>query len=183
MGKIWFTSDLHFGHDKDFTYTPRGFNSVQEHDKTILNNFNSVVAKEDDVYILGDLMLGPNPEASLSYISKLNGHIHLIIGNHDTINKIQKYQEFCGINYIDYATMIKYKKYSFYLSHYPTLCANYDDYKKIWNLHGHTHSQEKFSEFAQCYNVALDAHNCFPVEIEDIIADIREKREEFNNEI
>ena len=183
MGKIWFTSDLHFGHDKDFCYAPRGFDNVQEHDETILKNFNSVVNDEDDVYILGDLMLGPNPVQSIANIARLKGHKHIIIGNHDTINKIKNYQEYCGIYHIDYATMIKYRKYSFYLSHYPTLCANYDDGKKIWNLHGHTHSKEKFSDFSQCYNVALDAHNNFPIEIEDIINDIKEKKGGTNNEI
>ena len=121
-------------------------------------------------------MLGPNPVQSIANIARLKGHKHIIIGNHDTINKIKNYQEYCGIYHIDYATMIKYRKYSFYLSHYPTLCANYDDGKKIWNLHGHTHSKEKFSDFSQCYNVALDAHNNFPIEIEDIINDIKEKK-------
>ena len=183
MGKIWFTSDLHLGHDRDFCYGERGFENVDIHDYTIVQNFNSLVSEDDEVYILGDLLLGAGVERSLKYISKLKGHKHLIIGNHDTINKIQKYQEFCDINDIDYATVIKYKKYSFYLSHYPTLCANYDDGKKIWNLHGHTHSKEKFSEFAQCYNVALDAHNNFPVEIESIIQDIKKKKEELKYEI
>ena len=35
MGQMWFTSDLHFGHDKEFAYGPRGFQSVEENDKTI----------------------------------------------------------------------------------------------------------------------------------------------------
>lgn len=36
--KIWFTSDLHFGHNKSFLYEPRGFNSIEEHDATIIKN-------------------------------------------------------------------------------------------------------------------------------------------------
>ena len=35
MSKIWFTSDLHFCHDRDFIYGPRGFKSVQEMNEAI----------------------------------------------------------------------------------------------------------------------------------------------------
>ena len=37
---IWFTSDLHFCHDKEFLYKPRGFNSIEEHDTAIIQNWN-----------------------------------------------------------------------------------------------------------------------------------------------
>lgn len=33
MGKIFLTSDLHFGHQREFLYGPRGFNTIQEHDE------------------------------------------------------------------------------------------------------------------------------------------------------
>ena len=32
------------------------------------------------------------------------------------------------------------------------------------------------------YNVGMDAHNCTPITIDEIIADIRKKKEELNNE-
>ena len=35
---IYFTSDLHFGDDKGFIYKPRGFNSIEDHDNTIIEN-------------------------------------------------------------------------------------------------------------------------------------------------
>ena len=41
--KIWFTSDPHFGHQKEFLWGPRGFNSSLEHDEAIIQNWNSVV--------------------------------------------------------------------------------------------------------------------------------------------
>ena len=43
MGKIWFTSDLHFGHDREFLWGPRGFENIQEHDAVIFEKWNSVV--------------------------------------------------------------------------------------------------------------------------------------------
>ena len=180
--KIWFTSDTHFCHNREFLWQPRGFSSIEEHDKIILERWNSLINNDDIVYHLGDVILN-DTEKGIEYLKQLKGHKHLIIGNHCTDNRIQLFKEDDVFESFQYATMIKYRKYSFYLSHYPTLCANYDDGKKIWNLHGHTHSKEKFSEFAQCYNVALDAHNNFPVEIEDIINDIKQKKGGTNNEI
>lgn len=177
---IWFSSDLHFNHNKDFCYAPRGFSSVEEMNNTIIERWNSKVAPTDEVYILGDLMLN-DLEAGLACLSKLNGQLHIILGNHDTNTRIEAYSNCKNIISIDYATQIKYGKYIAFLSHYPTLCANYDDEKKVWNLHGHTHSQEKFSTFAQCYNVALDAHDCYPVSIEEVLEDIRKKKQELNN--
>jgi len=78
------------------------------------------------------------------------------------------------MNYLGAASFWKYGKKSFYLSHYPTLVANKDDKKFLWNLSGHTHSKNKF-EYGQyhVYNVAVDAHNCYPVSIEEIIKDIK----------
>jgi calcineurin-like phosphoesterase family protein len=36
--KIWFTSDTHFGHQKEFIWGPRGFKSSKEHDEAIICN-------------------------------------------------------------------------------------------------------------------------------------------------
>ena len=54
MNKIWFTSDLHFCHDREFIYGPRGFKSVHEMNDAIIKNFNDTVAWDDDLFILGD---------------------------------------------------------------------------------------------------------------------------------
>ena len=178
---IWITSDTHFGHLKEFLWGPRGFKSSLEHDEAIICNWNSVVKPEDEVYHLGDVMLNDN-EHGLECIKRLNGKIHILIGNHDTDTRIELYKTCPNIVSIDYATQIKVGKKYFYLSHYPTLVHNYDDYVKIWNLHGHTHSQNKFSEWFHCYNVCLDAHNNYPVNIENIIQDINNQKKENNNE-
>lgn len=53
---IWLTSDWHLFHDRQFIYAPRGFNSVEENNKAILERHNNLVNSEDDVYVLGDLL-------------------------------------------------------------------------------------------------------------------------------
>jgi len=171
---IYFTSDLHIGHDRDFIWEERGFSSVEEHDKEILKRWNEVVKPEDTVYILGDLALGQNENEWDNIFYDLNGNIFFIQGNHDTNRRISIYQARYIMNYLGAASFWKYGKKSFYLSHYPTLVANKDDKKFLWNLSGHTHSKNKF-EYGQyhVYNVAVDAHNCYPVSIEEIIKDIK----------
>ena len=112
MNKIFFTSDTHFGHQRSFLWEPRGFNSIEEHDETIIKNWNEVVGPEDEVYHLGDVMLNNN-EYGLECIKRLNGKIHLILGNHDTENRAILYEECPNIVEICFAKELKIGKYYF----------------------------------------------------------------------
>ena len=112
-------------------------------------------------------------EYGLKCLKQLKGHIHIILGNHDTPTRAELYKECYNVVSVDYALQLKIGKYYFWLCHYPVLVHNYDDYKKIWNIHGHTHSKEKFSENMHCYNVCLDAHENKPVSIDEILLDIQ----------
>ena len=172
---IYFTADLHIGHDKDFIWKERGFSSIEEHDREILKKWNEVVKPEDTIVILGDLAMGQDEERWDYVFFNLNGDIEFIQGNHDTNRKMNMYENDYKMTSLGAAYFWKYKKKNFYLSHYPTLVANEDDKKFFWNLSGHTHSKDKF-EYGQyhIYNVAVDAHDCYPVSIEQIIQDIHE---------
>ena len=92
MSKIWFTSDWHFCHDKDFLWFPRGFDSIEMNNLAILSNHNLLVSNEDDVYVLGDLMLNDN-EKGLELIKSMKGKLHIILGNHDTESRMELYSE------------------------------------------------------------------------------------------
>ena len=87
---IYFTSDLHFCHNKEFLYKSRGFNNVYDMNLQIIKNWNGLVDYNDDIYILGDIMLNDDSEG-ISLLHKLNGRIHIILGNHDTDNRIPLY--------------------------------------------------------------------------------------------
>lgn len=175
---IYFSSDLHFNHNKEFIYKPRGFTNVYDMNNTIIQNFNNIITYQDDLYLLGDTMLG-DLDSGLKLFHQLPGRIHLIWGNHCTDNRKQALAQcYNVVEIIGFATIIKYNKYHFYLSHFPTLTTNYDLDKpltqRILCLAGHTHAKELF-EPCGSYNVAVDAHNCFPVSIEQVISDFERR--------
>lgn len=177
---IYITSDLHFNHNKDFIYKVRGFDSVYDMNEIIVNNWNSIIDPEDDVYVLGDLMLGNN-EDGIKLIKQLKGNIHIILGNHDTDQRIELYNDCYNVVEIVYATLLKYKGYTFYLSHYPTLTSNVDDKglkHRVINLCGHTHTKDKFEHMSlgTIYHCEVDAHDMKPVNLDTIIKDLEDFR-------
>lgn len=176
---IYFSSDLHLNHNKSFIYKPRGFDNIFTMNETIIKNFNQIIAYDDDLYLLGDTFLG-DLHAGISLFNQLPGRIHLVWGNHCTDNRKEAIAKCPNvIEIIGHATIIKYNKWHFYLSHFPTCTTNFDDYQKPLKqrtlcLAGHTHSKELF-EPCGSYNVAVDAHNCCPVSIDEIIKDFKNK--------
>lgn len=187
MNKIYFLSDTHFGHQKEFLYGPRGFSSSLENDETIIKNWNSIIDDEDDVYLLGDVMLG-DTEYGMTCLKRLKGKIHIVLGNHDTATREELYKTCENVVEIARAIELKYKKYYFWLCHYPTITANYDD-DKPWAKHlicifGHTHQGVKFySGNPYMYCVCADAQNCMPVEIDTVLEEIKAKKELLDKDI
>lgn len=184
MNEIFFTSDTHFGHQPEFLWKPRGFSSVEEMDEAIIENWNKVVKQGDVVYHLGDTMLNDNTHG-LECFKRLNGQIFLIYGNHDTdARKDLLFTELHGkVLGGWYAWLIKYNKLSIYMSHYPTLTANYDEKhfnQHVLSLHGHTHQRTNWLDPKNpfLYHVGLDSHNNTPVHIDEVITDIRQRWEE-----
>jgi calcineurin-like phosphoesterase family protein len=178
---IYVSSDLHFGHDRGFIYEPRGFSSIQEHDEAIIERFNSVVRPDDDLYLLGDQMLGDN-EHGLDCLRQLNGKLHILFGNHDTDTRKGLYllDLSNAVEILGYAEMLKYRKWRFYLSHYPTITDNLNDISKPWEqvkcLYGHTHQKTNFyNDNPLLYHVGVDSHDCYPVSIDQIVEDIKMK--------
>jgi calcineurin-like phosphoesterase family protein len=113
----------------------------------------------------------------------LYGKKYFIIGNHDTDNKILKYENDYNITNLGYGYVYKYnKKWQFFLSHYPTFTSSLSDTKHypLINLYGHTHQNTNFfnENNPYMYHVGVDSHNCFPISIEQIIINIEKKKTE-----
>lgn len=177
MNRLYFTSDLHFCHDREFIWAERGFKSVSEMNETIIRNWNSMIDENDDCYVLGDIMLGDNTQG-LKCLKQLRGHIHIIRGNHDTVNRIPLYESCYNVVKVSNAEYIKAEGYNFYLSHYPTITANLDDgapiKARVINLCGHSHIKNRFKDMDKglIYHVEIDCHNNFPISFDEILFDI-----------
>ena len=179
MSRIWLTSDTHFGHDREFLYGPRGFQSIWEHDQQIIKNWNEVVNPDDDIFLLGDCMLGDN-YYGLSCLKQLKGNIHIIRGNHCTDTRMELYNTCYNVVEICEGKFLKACGRYFYLCHYPTIVSNFDDDKplkaKMTSICGHSHTKDKFQDMDKgiIYHVELDAHGNYPVLIDTVIEDIQE---------
>lgn len=162
MGNIWFVADTHFGHEKAATF--RGFDSVAEHDAVIVRNWNKVVRDEDTVFHLGDVALGVGEDprnSPLNTVARLNGNIHLVLGNHDRAHPRNKNAFNHHWKYLNYfttvqtASSISYRGTKLVMSHYPYVGDHTTEVRDVqWRLrdmqtplvHGHTHSSNLYSE-------------------------------------
>jgi len=77
-----YISDLHFGHDDIIAFDRRPFKDTRHMDSSIIARWNEKVQDEDDVWIIGDICY-QNAKSEESYLRRLKGRKHLIIGNHD----------------------------------------------------------------------------------------------------
>lgn len=156
--QIFVTSDTHFGHNRviEFQRDARPFSSIEEHDETLIDNWNSTVRPKDTVWHLGDAVFG---KANLRLLGRLNGIKRLVMGNHDGYN-IQEYAKY----FSTIAGCAKFRGYI--LTHIP---VHVDQFKRFRaNIHGHLHS--KSLEDPRYYNVGVDRHHLKPVAFDEIEA-------------
>ena len=134
--KLFFTSDSHFGHNNIIRYCNRPFASVKEHDEALIENWNKVVSPDATVFHLGDFAFAGS-DYTTEILSRLNGHIILIKGNHDNFQSsvLDKFEEVYPQLHIEIG------KKSIYLNHYPfaTYAGMYRKNATI-QLFGHIHS-------------------------------------------
>jgi len=77
----WITSDHHWGHLNIIKHCQRPFLSLKEMDETLVERWNYVVKQQDTVYHLGDIFW--SERSAIEILPRLNGEIHLVVGNHD----------------------------------------------------------------------------------------------------
>lgn len=183
---IFFTSDTHFGHSKIINYCKRPFSSIEEHDKTLIQNWNNVVGQDDTVFHLGDFAYG-NSQFVSNIIKQLNGNIILIKGNHDLRNMNPTlYNMFSDAVY---QARILIDKQTVYLNHFPFLCFEHGDinlYKDNYSiqLFGHVHSGPLTSSedtsrlnilLPTQYDVGVDNNNFTPISWIDVKNKIKQQ--------
>ena len=185
MGKVFFTSDIHFGQENVIRFDGRPFATVEEMDAELIRRWNAKVGKGDLVYVLGDFIWKTRNEDAPSLIKSLNGQIILIKGNHDrflhnakakaALAGVKDYDDIC-------VTLEDGTKKRCVLSHYFIPMYNGHFYQGI-HLHGHSHFTDEADfevDFAaklnaegirnEIYNVGCMYWNYEPVTLDEIIA-------------
>lgn len=167
-------------HDREFIWKVRGFENVEAMNKTYVENWNSTVDVDDDIYVLGDLMLGDT--SNIQYLEQLKGHIHIVFGNHDTNIRQRLYTELNNVVETAWAIKLDYRKYHFLMTHFPCLTGNLEKEslkQMTLNLFGHTHQTTNFyNDMPFMYHVGVDSHNGQLVLLDDIIEEMHNKVKE-----
>lgn len=148
----YFIGDLHIGHKAICKY--RDFDTVEEHDACIFDNWNSTISKRDLVFVMGDACF---TEEAMWRIHKLPGRKILVKGNHDYLKSdvlLHAFEDIEGIT--------KYKR-QFWLTHAPIHPA---ELRGKINIHGHVHSQTIPDN--RYINVSCENVNFTPVSLEMI---------------
>ena len=141
LQKVFFTSDLHFGHENVLRFDNRPFASVEEMDAELVRRWNEKVGKGDLVYVLGDLIWKSRNGDAHNLIRSLNGQIILIKGNHDRfLHNAQAKAALAGIKDYDdiCVTLEDGSVRRCILSHYFIPFYNGHRHQAI-HLHGHSH--------------------------------------------
>ena len=133
---LFFISDTHFFHPNIIRYCNRPFNSVEEMNETLIRNWNEVVPPDGRVFHLGDFAFGGDAEWR-SVLSRLNGKIYLILGNHDIQNVKSEVMD--RFEAVTQQMLIGVDGQKIILNHYPLLAFG-GSYHNIWQLFGHVHS-------------------------------------------
>lgn len=165
-------ADLHFFHKNIITFMDetgnklRDFESILEHDETLIANWNKVVSPTDKVYVLGDVAIN---KKGLPLLSRLNGikNSSLIAGNHDIFGTDE---------YLRYFKAVRgsrvFREPKFIMTHIPVHESELDRFKI--NVHGHLHNKIVPDDRYIC--VSAEHTNFTPLSFDELIPMVKERQ-------
>lgn len=165
---IWFTADTHFTHTNILKYCNRPFESIEEHDEILIQNWNRVVKPKEMVYHLGDVgfsFKAKNPYRLITILQKLHGKIFLIRGNHDGQAMISA-DRFVSVKDVH---TLKHQKQKLFLSHYSHRTWP-GAYRGVPHLYGHSHGN--LPDYGLSFDVGVDNWNYTPISFDQVMEKI-----------
>ena len=175
MKDIWLISDTHFGHANILKFVEsetgklvRGhlFDTVEEMNETMVENWNKVVKPGDIVYHLGDVFFGSKVDF-LKLWGRLNGTKRLILGNHDDAKFFAKHELVSKI-----LMWREFHEHGLLLTHVPIHESGLYRYRHakdgelLLNVHGHIHQNPSPTEHHRC--VCVEQINYTPIHIDEL---------------
>lgn len=164
---VYVLGDTHFGHDNMvLKYSRQHFSSIEEHDRTIVDNILSVCGKRDTLYLMGDVCLKKDAFHYVEEIAKAVENLYIVLGNHDFERKE-------GPTLMDYIELQKYARIKLlgiskykdaWLSHAP---IHPSELRGEINIHGHIH--DKAIDDERYVNISCENIDYTPVNIKNIL--------------
>lgn len=188
--RIYFTADTHFSHHGILRWQPqsRPFETTEEMNDALTENWNSTVGPDDVVFFLGDLTLGMLGEL---YLKNLNGRIVVCyLPEHHDRRWIGKAVEMSTrwpqdvasasghpVSFFTQNTVLRCgdilpnsREVNITMCHYPLVEWSGSYHPGQWQLHGHTHGTYTPDDgHGFCYDVGVDTNGLKPVKMADII--------------
>jgi calcineurin-like phosphoesterase family protein len=163
MSDIFFTSDTHFDHKRIIELCGRPFDTVEQMNEALIENWNARIKPGDTVYHLGDFAFSKDRGRVSQLLGLLHGTKHLIQGNHDheVVRKAK------GWNSIELRRNVKALPVLIVVDHYPIEIWHKRHYGSI-HLFGHIHEKtcEKPTELR--HNISVDFNEFRPLSLEEI---------------
>lgn len=160
--KVFFISDLHFGHLNIIKYSNRPFKDLEEMEDALIKNWNRTVGKNDVVFYGGDLVYGKRGATPEFYLRRLRGTIYYVKGNHDK----RKDFPIPVYSFLD----LRLGGIKFRFVHNPDEWKHFDG----WLIHGHHHNKypETFPivhRKNRTINVSCELLDYRPISLEEIL--------------
>lgn len=134
-GLIWFTADLHLGHENIIRYCKRPFSCAAEMDDYIIRAWRELVSSQDSVFVLGDFSFH-SPRRTSDILDELPGKKYLIKGNHD-----RRVKEIHGWTWVESYCERVIDGHRVVMSHYPI-----EQWRAMgtgsFHVHGHRHGPQ-----------------------------------------
>lgn len=159
--KVFFATDWHDLHDKDFVWGARGFSNVQEHSQSLKSWIDKNLVEGSILIYQGDLCLNAPENYVDNFFNNVKSKVFFIMGNHD--QRVERWLknklESGEIEYENHVTPVWKNKVWFFGSFQAflfdsaknrvknKLCINshfpLQEWDKMnhgsWHVHGHVH--------------------------------------------
>ena len=169
MNKTWLIADTHWGDSAILKFENRPFASVEEMDEALIRNWNEVVGKDDEVYVLGDVAWYDFRYAQEIIISKLKGHKILIMGNHDFISPNPQHAARMWLSAgFDEVSRFPIILDEFWILSHEPLYMNTLIHPYV-NIFGHIHGNPAYKDFSpQSFCVSVERIGYKPIDFEEV---------------
>lgn len=170
---LYFSSDHHMNHEAAIRMCNRPFATVEEMNRTLIDNINARVHKNDTLYLLGDITNKGTVASANELIAQIKCPNKILVrGNHDKNYDKTLFKEIHNLTEIHVG--MGGKNYSITLCHFD-MNSWYKSRHGSLHLHGHIHS--KYGEYnflmreqgIRRYDVGVDANHFMPVSLEEIL--------------